>query len=159
MSTGSFGFVRLIWVRLGVIGFIRARLLGSFTRVLAVVISVRRVRSGAPRVSLGPFGFIGSILMRPGRGRGNSGSFGDSVASWESSGSFVFAWFIGVRRVCGRDSLGSFVFALGIVVFIRVHWAILAQSGHGRFHSGSFGSFFRSLSVVGIIWDHLGSLG
>ena len=104
-------------------------------------------------------------------------------------GSFVFVRFIQGRRWIHSGSLGSFGYALGVVVFFRVQsvvpcshscslgsvgrwvhsgaiWGSLGLFGFIRLRPGSFGC---AAGVVGFIrvhwvnsdvrWCHLGSLG
>ena len=108
-------------------------------RVLSVVgfIRVRRVHSAAPCMSLGSFGFIGSIQMRSGRGVGSLGMFGraqlfvgfirvDLIHSYASSLFSVSFGFVGFERTLGVVGLirvcSVLSGALGVVRFIWDRW-------------------------------------
>ena len=131
--------------------------MGSFGRALSMVgfIRVRWVNSVAPWRSSCEFGFIGSILARPWRGRIHCRWFSllmrvlavvelsCALSGWLDS--FLCIGFMRARSERGRFhsvSLCSFGRALGIVVFIR--WV---DSGAHWSSSGSLGSFGLALGV------------
>ena len=104
-------------------------------------------------------GFIGSILMRPGRGQVNSGS----LESFGSALGFVGLIVSIVTRPARRrvrwiysgapwGSWCSFGRAKGVVGFIRsVVWFIPTRPGGHQFHSGSLGSFGHAVRAAGFI--------
>ena len=133
--------------------------LGTLGRALVVVL-VHWVHSGMPWGSSGSFGYVLFILALAMVVVFIRVLWVHSGAPWRSSGTFDFVGFIPVRprrRRVQSGTLGSFVRALGVVVFIPAR-----SEGRWGTSCGSLGSF----GFVGFIqalpggrWVHSGWLG
>ena len=120
-SSGSFGFVRLVWARPGVVGFIR------------IVIRARHKRRAIDSGSLESFGHaLGVVVFIHGRAGGTE---------------FIRVRCVRSSALWGlSDSLGSFRRAKGVAEFVRVCWVHLVVSC-GSSESLGFVAYIRALPM------------